>query len=127
MRGAINSTLNLFDNRRHNGMDVISYIFVSKANHLVSKRLQIFCSCLVIFLLLFFVVRFAIYLDKQPCFGAIKINDEKVNWVLASEFVFQVPVPQVLPQRRFGWSLWLAQFSRELTDGWVDAMEFFYV
>jgi len=68
----------------------------------------------------------AVNLDHKFCCGAIKINDEKINRVLASEFVFQVSVSQILPQRRFGWSLRLAQFSRELADGWVDAVEFFH-
>ena len=56
----------------------------------------------------------AVDFDAQFCFGAVKINDEPPNGMLAAKLVTPVTATQGAPESRLGRRLRMAHLARHL-------------
>ncbi len=65
------------------------------------------------------IVHSAIHFDNQPSFGAIEVDDEAVNWMLAAETESaDLPAPKSPPQDVFRWR----RVSAHETGAFLDVL-----
>ncbi len=100
---------------KYNAFNVVHNIAIPKADDLVTKRLQIPCSFLVIFFLLQMLT--SIEFDDELGFGGAKIWNIFSNGVLPSEIDAKFIPAQVRPELSFSGRGFLAEFARAVHDG----------
>jgi hypothetical protein len=86
------------------------YLIVGEADDAVAPVFEPFGAGSIVFFL--HGVDVSVYFDDEFVFGAVKVNDETVNGMLAAKFkATKLLAPQVLPQLVFSGRLGLAQLD----------------
>jgi len=103
-------------------MDIVTDVIIRKTNHFVAEFLQKRGSSGIVLFLGRLEVGWTVHLDAQTRLGAIKINNEVVNWMLAAKFITEGAVMDGSPKCGFGGRLRMAHFACQLQKGWVDTV-----
>jgi hypothetical protein len=110
-------SLNRLPDRPQDPFKIVVNLRIAKAQHNRTHRLNVSLPRRIVFLGFSPIVRWPINLDRELQFGGIKIDDEAINAILATEFaVLKTALAQVGPEMALGGGHRLAEMTAQVGE-----------